>query len=60
MNRRVAVTGLGVISPIGNNTETYWKNLIEGFCGIDYITAFPTDDLPSKVAGEVRDFDPAE
>lgn len=60
MNRRVAVTGLGVISPIGNNVETYWNGLLEGVCGIDYIRAFPTDDLPSKVAGEVKDFNPAE
>jgi 3-oxoacyl-[acyl-carrier-protein] synthase II len=59
-NRRVAVTGLGVISPVGNNVETYWKSLLEGTCGIDFIKAFPTEDLPSKVAGEVKDFVPAE
>lgn len=59
-NRRVAVTGLGVISPIGNNVETYWKSLLEGTCGIDFIKSFPTEDLPSKVAGEVKDFVPAE
>lgn len=58
--RRVAVTGLGVISPVGNNVETYWKSLLEGTCGIDFIKAFPTEDLPSKVAGEVKDFVPAE
>lgn len=60
MDRRVVVTGLGVISPIGNNIDTYWKNLLAGVCGIDFIKAFPTDELPSKVAGEVKDFDPAE
>jgi len=60
MDRRVVVTGLGVISPIGNNIDAYWKNLVAGVCGIDFIKAFPTDDLPSKVAGEVKDFDPAE
>lgn len=60
MDRRVVVTGLGVISPIGNNIDTYWENLLAGVCGIDFIKAFPTDDLPSKVAGEVKDFDPAE
>lgn len=60
MDRRVVVTGLGVISPIGNNIDTYWKNLVAGVCGIDFIKAFPTDELPSKVAGEVKDFDPAE
>ncbi len=60
MNRRVVVTGTGVVSPVGNNTETFWKNLLEGVCGIDFITAFPTDDLPVKIAGEVKDFSPAD
>ena len=48
------------MSPVGNNTETFWKNLLEGVCGIDFITAFPTDDLPVKIAGEVKDFSPAD
>ena len=60
MNRRVVVTGTGVISPIGNNTETYWKNLLDGVCGIDFIRSIPTDDLPVKIAGEVKDFVPAD
>ena len=60
MDRRVAVTGTGVISPVGNNTEAFWKNLLEGVCGIDFIQSIPTDDLPVKIAGEVRDFNPAE
>ena len=60
MDRRVAVTGTGVISPVGNNTEAFWKNLLEGICGIDFIQSIPTDDLPVKIAGEVRDFNPAE
>lgn len=60
MNRRVVVTGTGVVSPVGNNTETFWKNLLEGVCGIDFITAFPTDDLPVKIAGAVKDFSPAD
>ena len=58
--RRVVVTGDGVVSPIGNNVETFWKNLLDGVCGIDFITQFPTDDLPVKIAGEVRDFNPAD
>ena len=58
MNRRVVVTGLGVISPSGNDVKTFWNNIINGVCGITEITQFPTDDLPSKVAGEVKDFDP--
>lgn len=60
MDRRVAVTGTGVISPVGNNTETFWKNILEGVCGIDFIQSIPTDDLPVKIAGEVRDFNPAD
>ena len=60
MSRRVVVTGLGVISPIGNDVQTYWNNLLDGVCGIDYIKSIPTDDLPVKIAGEVKDFNPAD
>lgn len=60
MNRRVVVTGTGVISPVGNNVADYWKNLLEGVCGIDFITSIPTDDLPVKIAGEVKNFNPAD
>ena len=60
MDRRVVVTGLGVVSPIGNDVNTYWDGLISGKCGIDTIKAFPTDDLSAKVVGEVKDFNPAE
>ena len=60
MNKRVVITGMGVISPIGNNVETYWNNLLEGVCGIDYIKSIPSDDLPVKIAGEVKDFNPAD
>lgn len=58
MERRVAVTGLGIISPVGNDIDTFWKNIVDGVCGIGMITAFPTDDLPVKIAAEVKDFDP--
>ena len=54
--KRVVVTGMGVISSIGNNVETFWQNLIDGVCGIDYITEFPTEDLPVKIAGKIKDF----
>lgn len=60
MNRRVVVTGTGVISPVGNNVDSFWKNLIDGYCGIEVITDFPTDDLPVKIAGLVKDFNPAD
>lgn len=51
---------MGVISPVGNDLNTYWNNLLEGVCGIDYIQSVPTDDLPVKIAGEVKDFNPAD
>ena len=60
MDRRVVVTGMGVVSPIGNDVGTYWKNLLEGACGIDFITYFPTEDLPVKIAGQVKDFNPSD
>ncbi len=60
MERKVVVTGLGVITPIGNNVETFWKNLVEANCGIDFITKFPIDNLSVKIAGEVKDFDPED
>ena len=60
MNRRVVVTGTGIVSPVGNNVPDFWKNLLDGVCGIDYIRSIPTDDLPVKVAGEVKDFNPAD
>lgn len=55
---RVAVTGMGVISSIGNDVETYWGNLKAGKCGIGEITKFDTSDYKVKVAAEVKDFDP--
>lgn len=51
---------MGVITPIGNDINTYWNNLLDGVCGIDMIKSFPTDDLPVKIAGEVKDFNPAD
>ncbi|AEE91338.1 beta-ketoacyl-acyl carrier protein synthase II [Tepidanaerobacter acetatoxydans Re1] len=56
--KRVVVTGIGVISPVGIGLDKFWKSLIEGKSGIDTITTFDTDDLPSNIAGEVRDFNP--
>mgnify|MGYP002708625918 CR=1 FL=1 len=56
--KRVVITGLGVITPVGNDKETYWNNLINGVNGIDFIKSFPTDDLTVKIAAEVKNFDP--
>ena len=55
--RRVVVTGLGTINPLGNNVSDTWNNLINGISGIDYISSFETDELPVTFAGEVKNFD---
>lgn len=60
MERRVVITGMGVISPVGNNLDTFWDNLKNGVCGIDFIKRIPTDDFPVKIAGEVKDFNPSD
>lgn len=54
---RVVVTGMGIISPVGNDTKTFWKSLTQGVCGISEITRFDTTDYAVKVAAEVKDFD---
>jgi 3-oxoacyl-[acyl-carrier-protein] synthase II len=59
-NRRVVITGTGVVTPVGNNVETFWNNIINGVCGIDFIKSIPTDNLSVKIAGEVKDFNPKE
>ena len=58
--RRVVVTGLGTINPLGNNVSDTWNNLINGISGIDYISSFETDGLPVTFAGEVKNFDANE
>ncbi len=58
MNRKVVITGMGVVSPVGNDVKTFWENLKAGVCGIAPISHFDTADYKVKVAGEVRDFDP--
>lgn len=60
MNRRVVVTGLGAITPLGNDVATTWKNAMAGVSGIDFVTRINTDEFPSKVAGEVKDFNPED
>jgi 3-oxoacyl-[acyl-carrier-protein] synthase II len=58
--RRVAVTGLGLVSPVGNTTEETWTNLIAGRSGVDYITRFDTSQHTVKFAAETKGFDPAK
>jgi len=57
MKRRVVVTGIGLISPIGTTIEDYWQALINGKSGIDYITSFDTTGFDTKFAAEVKNFD---
>ena len=57
--RRVAITGMGAITPLGNNVKELWSALLSGTCGIAPITKFDTADFKVKVAAEVRDFDPS-
>ena len=58
--RRVVITGLGLISPVGNDVETGWANLVAGKSGVGPITRFDASPFPSRIAGEVRDFNPAD
>jgi len=58
--RRVVVTGLGVISPVGNNLKTFWDNLVHGRSGIGRITQFDASTYDCQIAGEVENFNPAE
>lgn len=60
MNKRVVITGMGVISSVGNDVPTFWKNLKDGVCGIELIDSFPTDNLPVKIAGKIKDFNPED
>ena len=58
-DRRVVITGLGVVTPLGHDLNTFWQNLIAGQCGIDKITAFDASAFATQIAGEVKNFDPA-
>ncbi len=57
---RVFITGVGCITPLGNNVETLWNNIKNGVCGIDFIKKIDATDLPVKIAAEVKDFHPEE
>jgi len=58
--RRVVVTGLGIVSPVGNDVATAWRNILAGKSGIGPLTHFDATTFPTRIAGEVRDFDPAQ
>ena len=58
MERRVVITGMGALTPIGNDVNTFWNNAKEGKCGIDFITLVDNDLIDVKIAAEVKDFNP--
>ena len=58
--KRVVITGLGCISPLGNNVDTMWSELLKGTCAIDTIKSLNPENLPVKVAAEVKDFKPED
>lgn len=60
MSKRVVVTGLGCVTPIGIGKDAFWNSLISGVSGADYITKFDTTDYPTKIAAEVKNFNPDE
>src|SRR5437899_11088060 len=57
-DRRVVITGLGAITPVGNNVETFWSSLKNGVSGIRTIDAFDITGYDCRIGGQVRDFDP--
>jgi 3-oxoacyl-[acyl-carrier-protein] synthase II len=57
-DRRVVITGLGVVTPLGNQVETFWANLVAGQCGINRIARFDPSQFDCQIAAEVKDFDP--
>ena len=57
--RRVVITGLGVVTPLGNSVDAFWDNLIAGKCGVEKITAFDATPFDTQIAAQVKDFDPA-
>lgn len=59
MERRVVITGLGTISPIGNTVADFWNSLIEGKSGLNFIQGYDDVDLPVRIVAQVKDFDPA-
>jgi 3-oxoacyl-[acyl-carrier-protein] synthase II len=60
MSRRVVISGLGIISPIGNDLSTFWNNLIAGKSGVGPVTQFDASDYPTRIAAEVKNFDPLD
>jgi len=59
-NRRVVITGLGCVTPVGNDKDEFWKNIKSGVSGIDIITKFDASTYQTQIAGEVKNFEPEQ
>src|SRR5256714_8616948 len=57
-DRKVVITGLGVVSPLGSEVDTFWNNLISSKCGVERIATFDPSQFATQIAAEVKDFDP--
>ena len=60
MNKRVVITGIGAVTPIGSGLKNFWEGIKSGKCGVDEISSFKTDDFSVKLAAEVKDFNPTD
>ena len=60
MKRRVVITGLGALTPLGNSVNESWKSAIAGQSGVGPITKFDCNDFKTKIAGEIKNFDPLQ
>lgn len=60
MKHRVVITGMGVVSPVGIGIDQFWNSIVNGVCGIDYVTGFDTTNFDVKIGAEVKNFDPGQ
>lgn len=60
MSRRVAITGIGLVTPLGHTIDEFWDNIVSGKSGVSTVTRFDASELPTRIAAEVKDFDPLE
>ena len=60
MRRRCVITGMGAVTPCGNDVDEFWNNIKNGVSGIDYITKFDTEGFKVKIGGEVKNFNPEQ
>lgn len=58
MKKRVVITGMGAITPVGNSVSIFWKNLVNGVSGLNFVTGFDDVDLPVRIVAQVKDFEP--